>query len=332
MQDQPRIRICVVGAGAIGGYFAARLAAAGNDVSVLARGPVLAAVLEHGVRLESGGEQIAAPVRASADAADLGIQDIVVIAVKSPALASVARVIAPLLGPDTVVIPALNGIPWWYFLGPGQPLEGKRLHSVDPSAEIESGIPLERVVGTVVVVSCYSPEPGRVVQAAGNKVLFGEPSGGYSERVEKVAALFKAAGIDGGASPDIRRDIWVKLLGNACFNPVSMITGSHSDDLLEDAGLIRLFTGMMTEMLTLSRTLGIDVQMDPAARLAQTRQLGHVKTSMLQDLEAGRQVELDSIIGAVVECAGAIGVPVPLLDTVYALARQRGRELNIYAG
>lgn len=332
MQDQARTRICVVGAGAIGGYFAARLAAAGNDVSVLARGQVLAALLAHGVRLESGGEQLAMPVRASAHAADLGIQDIVLIAVKSPSLASVAQVIAPLLGPDTIVIPALNGIPWWYFLGAGQPLEGKRLLSVDPGAEIENAIPLERVVGTVVVVSCYSPEPGSVVHAAGNKVLFGEPSGRRSERAEKVAALFKAAGIDGAASSDIRRDIWLKLLGNACFNPVSMMTGSHSDDMLADAGLVRLFTGMMTEMLTLSRTLGIDVQIDPAVRLAQTRQLGHVKTSMLQDMEAGRQVELDSIVGAVVECANAIGVPVPLLETVYALACQRGRELNIYAG
>lgn len=330
MQDPQRTRICVIGAGAIGGFFAARLAAAGNDVSVLARAEVLAAILQHGVRLESAGDRIVAPVRASADAADLGIQDIVLIAVKSPSLAAISQLLGPLLGPETIVIPALNGLPWWYFLGAGQPLAGQRLRRVDPTGEIERAIALQRVLGVVVAVSCHAAEPGRIVHAAGSKVMFGEPSGPRSERMEKVVALFKAAGIDAEASNDIRREIWMKLLGNACFNPVSMITGSHSDDMLASPGLVTLFTGMMTEMLELAHALTIDVRMDPAARLAQTRALGHVKTSMLQDMEARRQVELDTILGALVECAGAICVPVPLLDTVYALACQRGRELGIY--
>lgn len=323
-------RICVVGAGAIGGLFAARLAGAGQQVSVLARGALTGILRQHGIRLTSGGVEKAYPVQASDSAAELGVQDIVIITVKAPALGSVAASIAPMIGPDTIVIPALNGIPWWFFLNDGAPLSGTRLKRVDPTGSIEAGIPLRHVIGAVVIASSSTTAPGQVVHASGNKVVFGEPSGQPSERADRLAAMFADAGFVATASPDIRRDIWAKLLGNACFNPVSLLTQSPTDLMLADPGLEQLFVGMMNELLGLSRALGIGLDIAPEQRLGETRKLGHIKTSMLQDLEAGRSVELDSIVGAAIEAADAAKVEVPLLRTVFSMAVQRARMAGIY--
>lgn len=323
-------RIGIVGAGAIGGFFAARLAAAGHNVSVLARGALTGVLQQHGIRLTSGGKETAYPVTASDRADILGVQDIVIITVKAPALASVAAAIGPMIGPDTIVIPALNGIPWWFFLNDGVALAGTRLKRVDPDGSIEAAIPLKHVIGAVVIASCSTTAPGQVVHASGNKVVFGEPSGQPSARADRVAALFADAGFASAASAYIRRDVWAKLLGNACFNPVSLLTQSATDLMLADPGLEQVFVGMMSELLALSRALGIDLAIEPAQRIAETRKLGHIKTSMLQDLESSRSVELDSILGAAIESADAAGVDVPLLRTVFSLAVQRARIAGIY--
>jgi len=330
MSDHPQI--CIVGAGAIGGLFAGRLAHAGHAVSVLARGRTLEALRREGMRLESQGRTVAPAVRASDDAAELGRQDIVVITVKAPALPEVARGIAPMIGSDTVIIPALNGIPWWFFLGGGQPLAGTRLRSVDPDRAIEAHLPVEQVLGAVVFASASTPEPGLTRHASGNRVVFGEPRGGTSARAQAVAALFAGAGFDASASANVRADIWTKLLGNACFNPASLLTGAHTDTMIDDPRLHAIFVAMMDEALALGARLGLPAQVESRERIAFTRGLGHIKTSMLQDVEAGRPVEIDSILGALVEAAAAAQYAAPTLGTVYALARMRAQTLGLYPG
>ena len=317
------MKIAIVGAGAIGGFFAARLASTGCEVSMLARGAALEAIRTHGIRLESEGRSYAEKVRASDSAAELGVHDLVIPCVKAPALPAVAAQIAPLVGPATTVVPALNGVPWWFFLGGSGPLAGLRLTAVDPDGAIERALPIERVLGCVVYPACTGLGPGHVKHSAGNRIVFGEPAGGASDRARELAALFTKSGLVGEATADIRKEVWAKLLGNACFNPVSLITGSSTDRLIDDAPLHALFVQMMSETIALGHKLGIDVGIDPAARIAVTRKLGYVKTSMLQDAEAGRVVEIGGILGTVVEAARAAGVAVPLLDAVYGLARMR---------
>ncbi|MDX3907017.1 MAG: 2-dehydropantoate 2-reductase [Pigmentiphaga sp.] len=326
-----RLRIGVAGAGAIGGFLAARLALAGHEVSVLARGATLAAIRTRGILLDSGGTRVEANVRASDDPAQLGVQDVVILAVKAPSLPGLAPAIAPLLGPGTIVLPALNGVPWWFFPpGAGGPLAGRQLRTVDPDGRLERALPAAHILGLVVFPSCSCPEPGTVVHASGSRLVVGEPAGGMTLRAQAMARLLADARFEASASPDIRRIVWEKLLGNACFNPVSLLTGSHTDLLIDDAGVNRLFQAMMHELLTIGRELGIALDIEPADRLAVTRKLGHIKTSMLQDVEAGRAVELDAILGAAVEIAAELRVPAPLLDTVYALARVRAQRLGLY--
>lgn len=326
------MKITIVGAGAIGSYFAARLAHFGQDVSILARGKTLEAIRTHGIRLDSEGTHFAERVKASDKAADLGAQDVVIITVKAPALPAAAQSIAPLLGPQTVVVPAVNGIPWWYFLNAGGKLTGHRLRSVDPAGATEAAIGAARVVGCVVFPACSAIEPGYVKHASGNRVVFGEPGGGSSERVTKITEAFKAAGFGAESSDNIRREIWLKLLGNLCFNPVSALMGCSTDRMIDDPRLHALFVGVMSEALALGTALGIPVDIKPADRIAITRKLGTVKTSMLQDVEAGRPLEVEGIVGAAVEAAEAIGHPAPLLSAVYALVRQRADVLGLLPG
>jgi len=323
------MKITIVGAGAIGGYFAARLSASGQQVSVMARGKTLEAIRTHGMRLDSEGKHFAEHVPASDKAADLGVQDVVIFTVKAPALPAAAQSIAPLLGPQTIVVPAVNGIPWWYFLEGGGKLTGHRLRAVDPMGATEAAISAARVVGCVVFPACSSIEPGYVKHASGNRIVFGEPAGAGSERVTRITDAFKAAGFGAESSDNIRREIWLKLLGNLCFNPVSALVGCSTDQLIDDPRLHALFVGVMTEALALGAELGIPVDIKPADRIAITRKLGAVKTSMLQDVEAGRPLEVEGIVGAAVEAAEAIGHPAPLLSAVYALARRRAEVLGL---
>jgi 2-dehydropantoate 2-reductase len=327
----PKTRICVVGAGAIGGFLAAGLARAGHDVSILARGGTLDALRRHGIRFESAAERYSVPVRASDRAEDLGRQQLVFIGVKAPALPAAARLLPPLLEKETIVVPAQNGLPWWFFLAATGRLAGQRLRSVDSDGAIERAIPISHVVGAVVFASCSCPDPGLVRHAAGTRLIFGEPGGGDSPRVNQLVGLLNDAGFAAEASENVRREIWLKLLGNACWNPVSLLTGASTDRLIDDEALRRLFTGMMEEMIALARTLGIETDLRPADRIAVTRKLGSVKTSMLQDVEAGRTVEIDAILGALVETAEAAGFPDRFLGTVYALARMRARVLGLYS-
>jgi len=315
------MKIGIIGAGAIGGFFAARLARSGHEVSVLARGATLDALRSGGLRLDSGGASFTVQVHASDDAQALGAQEVVVLAVKAPSLEQVLPALSAMRTPDTVVVPALNGLPWWYFLGASGPLAGYRLGLVDPQRAIERAAPIESVLGCVVFPACSVAAPGHVVHASGNRIVFGDPAGGTSERARTIAGAFCDAGFDAEASATIRQEIWLKLLGNACFNPVSLLTRCATDLLIDDPRVHALFVQMMNEALAVGAAIGIAVAIEPEQRLALTRRLGNIKTSMLQDAQAGRPVEIEAILGALVEVAGASKVSAPLLTAVYALAR-----------
>jgi 2-dehydropantoate 2-reductase len=323
------MKVAVVGAGAIGGWLAARLALAGESVSVIARGATLRQLAQRGVELRSGGKVERAPVRATGDAAELGPQDVVLLTVKAPALPALAPALRPLLHERTLVLSAGNGLPWWYFLPAGQPCAGLRLRSVDPQGEIEGALPLPQLLGLSVFAACHCPAPGVVQHDSGGRLVLGEPGGGPSDRVDALAQRLQAAGLDAQPSTDIRRDIWIKLLGNACFNPVSLLTGASTDEMIDQPELHALFVRMMEEAIGVGGRLGLRLEVEPARRIAQARQLGRIKTSMLQDLEAGRAVELDAIVGTLVECAAAVAMPVPTFASVLALARLRARHAGL---
>jgi 2-dehydropantoate 2-reductase len=329
-KDAPMKKVCIVGAGAIGGFIGTRIAAAGgSEVSAFARGATLAALREHGWRLRQGGELISAPATASDRAADLGVQDLVVVAVKGPALTGVVSQIGALLGPQTVVLPAMNGVPWWF--GEGVPaLGGRPLESVDPGGRIAASIPFAQVVGCVVHASTSSPEPGLAQHHMGDRLIVGEPAGGDSPRVAQLAALLTRAGFDVAASPNVRYDIWYKLWGNMTMNPVSAITGATVDRLLDDPLVREFCSAAMREAAAIGARLGCEIAQGPDDRHAITRKLGALKTSMLQDVEAGRALELDSIVGAVHELGQRVGVPAPNVAALLGLARLFGRVRGLY--
>lgn len=324
------MKICIVGAGAIGGLIGTRLAATGaHQSSVLARGATLAALRRHGWRLREGERLLQAPVAASDDARVLGVQDLVVIAVKAPALAQVAAQIGPLLGEQTVVLPAMNGVPWWF--APATPALGPEpLASVDPGGAIARAIPLQHVVGCVVHASALVAEPGLIAHKMGSGLLIGEPLGGLSPRVETLRAALEMAGFETTASPDIRRGAWYKLWGNLVMNPVSAITGATADRILDDP-LVRAFcNAAMTEAAAVGARIGCGIDQSPEDRNAVTRKLGAFKTSMLQDAEAKRPLELDAIVAAVVEIGQRVGVATPNIDALLGLARLYARVHGLY--
>jgi 2-dehydropantoate 2-reductase len=323
------LRTCVAGAGAIGGFIGTRLAAAGRaDVCALARGATLEALRRDGWRVASAGGVLQAPARASDRAADLGPQDLVVIAVKGPALAELAPALAPLLGPGTLVMPAMNGVPWWFCQGLAGFAQG--LTSVDPDGAIAASIPFERVIGCVVHASAASPQPGLVDHKMGQGLIVGEPRGGKSERVQAVADLLSHAGFDVTHSADIRYDIWYKLWGNMTMNPVTAMTGATGDRVLADP-LVRAFnSACMEEAAAIGRRIGCAIAQTPEDRHAITGKLGAFRTSMLQDVEAGRVLELDAIVGAVHEIGERLGVPAPNIGALFGLARLFARTRGLY--
>jgi 2-dehydropantoate 2-reductase len=325
------MKVCIVGAGAIGGFIGARLAASGRaQVSAIARGATLQALKAHGWRLKQGDTSIQAPAAAVAtDAREIGVQDLVVIAVKGPALAAVATSIGPLLGPRTVVLPAMNGVPWWF----GQGLEalGKApLESVDPAGRIAAAIPESSVVGCVVHASTSTPEPGLVQHNRGQSLVIGEPGGARPARLLALGDLLGGAGFDVTLSDNIRYDIWYKLWGNLTMNPVSAITGATIDRVLDDA-LVRQFCATaMQEAAAIGELIGCGVSETAEDRQVVTARLGAFKTSMLQDVEAGRAIELDGIVTAVHEIGRRVGVPTPTIDAVLGLTRLFGRVRGLY--
>jgi 2-dehydropantoate 2-reductase len=325
------MKVCIIGAGAIGGFIGARLASAGRaEVSALARNATLQALREHGWRLRQGGELLSAPLHAASEsAAELGPQDLVVIAVKGPALSVVARGIAPLLGKDTRVLPAMNGVPWWFCQGQAGVGDGP-LASVDPGGTIAAAIALERVIGCVVHIAASSPQPGLVQHGFGQALIVGEAAGGRSQSVQAVADLLAHAGFELTHSADVRRDIWFKLWGNLTMNPVSAITGATVDRVLADP-LVRAFcTAAMNEAALVGARIGCPIEQTPEDRHAITTRLGAFKTSMLQDVEAGRAIELDGIVAVVREIAQRVGVATPNIDALLGLARLFGRVHGLY--
>ncbi|MBL0419927.1 2-dehydropantoate 2-reductase [Ramlibacter sp. AW1] len=325
------MKFAVVGAGAIGGWLAARLALAGEDVSVIARGATLARIDRCGIQLHSDGRNALARVRVASSAQALGAQDVVLLAVKAPALPGLAPTLAPLLRTDTLILHAGNGLPWWYFLPPGQPCSGLRLRGVDPQGTVEAALPLPQVLGLSVFAACHCPEPGVVQHDSGGRLVLGEPAGGESARTQQLALRLQRAGLDALPSSDIRREIWLKLLGNACFNPVSLLTGATTDEMIDQPQLHALFVQLMEEVIAIGGRLGLRLQVDPARRIAQARSLGPIRTSMLQDLQTGRAVELDAIVGTVLECAAAVAMPAPTLAGILAMARLRARHAGLPA-
>jgi 2-dehydropantoate 2-reductase len=323
-------RVAIVGAGAIGGWFGVHLARAGCTVSALARGETLASLRRGGLQLRSGDTTQQAAVMASQSCVTLGVQDLVILAVKAPALPEVARQIGPLVGRHTVVLTAMNGVPWWFLDGFGGALAGTQLASTDPAGQIARDIPVRHVVGCVVHASCSMDAPGVVRHHFGNGLILGEPVGGTSERVQALAALLQQAGFNASVSPQIQKDIWYKLWGNMTVNPISALTGATTDRILGD-DLVRGFvSSVMLEAKAIGERLGIPIDQQPEDRHAVTRKLGAFKTSMLQDVQAGKPLELDALVTSVRELGQLTGVATPFTDALLGLSRLQAQSLGLY--
>lgn len=318
------MKIGIVGAGAIGGWIGAKLASAGNAISVLARNQTLVAVQERGIGLRDDSGTQFGPCRASAHANELGVQDVVIIAVKSHSLPALAPALGPMMGRDTLVVPMLNGVPWW-FLG-----EGRSLLSVDPDLAITGSIPRKSIIGCVVHASASVPVPGVSHLQFCDRLIIGEPGGGTSDRVETLQTVLADAGISTATSGDIRTDIWYKLWGNMTLNPMSALTLSMMENLLDDPLLRDFALRAMEEARAMGALLGCPITQSGENRLQLTRKLGAFKTSMLQDVEAGRSIELDALLGAPLEIAQQFGVPAPFLSALFGLARTMGRSRGLY--
>jgi 2-dehydropantoate 2-reductase len=331
------MKVAVVGAGAVGGLIAGRLAASAKPgeppVGVFARGATLAALRERGIELQTpGGASPRHAVTASDDPAALGRQDLVIVAVKAPALEAVASAVQALCAEHTTVLVAMNGVPWWFFHGLGGPTAEMALETADPRGAIARAIPVSRVLGCVVHCSAQAPAPGTVLHVGGDSLIVGEPAGGTSERLRSVAARLRRAGFVVTESERIQRDIWYKLWGNMTMNPVSALTGATCDRILDDP-LVRAFcSAVMVEARAIGAAIGLPIDQDPEARHAVTRKLGAFKTSMLQDIDNGRAIELDALVGTVREIGERLGLATPNIDALFGLARLMARGKGLYPG
>jgi 2-dehydropantoate 2-reductase len=324
-------KICIYGAGAIGGWIGARLAQRpGMMVSVVARGETLRQLQSHGLQLNSGDNILSAKVRASQLPTSLGIQDLVIIAVKAPSMLDVAKQIQPLIGPNTIVMTAMNGVPWWFLQGFGGVYANTPLKSVDPKGQIAAAIPTTHIIGCVVHASSSLRAPGQVQHHFGNSLIIGEPAGGSSARVQALHQLLRDAGFDATLSERIQKDVWYKLWGNMTINPISALTGATSDKILNDPNVLGFISAVMLEAKAIGAAMGIAIDQQPEDRHAVTRKLGAFKTSMLQDVQAKRAVELDALVGAVQELGQITGVPTPFTDALMGLARLQAQELGLY--
>ncbi|WP_375264451.1 2-dehydropantoate 2-reductase [Planktotalea sp.] len=324
------MKICIFGAGAIGGYMGAKLAQAGADVSLVARGPHLKAMRENGLRLIEESGETTVQVTASDNAADLGPQDYVIVTLKAHSVPAVVPHMQPLIGENTTIVSGVNGVPWWYFHKTGGPLEGTRLHTVDPGNAQWDGFGPDRVLGCVVYPAAEVIEPGVVKHIEGNRFSLGEPDGSKSERALALSKALSAAGLKAPVRPKIRDEIWVKLWGNLSFNPISALTHSTLDVLCIDPGTREVARNMMLEAQEIAEKLGVKFPIDVDRRIKGGAEVGAHRTSMLQDLDQGRPMEIDALVGSVKELGMVTETPTPTIDTVLALIALRGRTAGLY--
>lgn len=325
------MKICIFGAGAIGGYMAVKLVQAGADVSLVARGPHLAAMRDNGLTLiEEDGQETTVAVRASDDPAELGPQDYVIVTLKAHSVPPVVAKMQPLIGPNTTIVSGVNGVPWWYFHGLEGPYEGTRLASVDPGDAQWNGFGPDRVLGCVVYPAAEVIRPGVIKHVEGNRFSLGEPDGSKSERATALSQALAAAGLKAPVRPRIRDEIWVKLWGNLSFNPISALTHATLDVLCTDPGTRSVARGMMVEAQEIAEKLGVKFPIDVDRRIDGGAAVGAHRTSMWQDLDAGRPMEIDALVSAVQELGQLTQTPTPTIDTVLALVQLRAKTAGLY--
>ena len=324
------MKIAIFGAGAIGGLLGVKLAAAGADVTFIARGPHLAAMQANGVTLKSGEETIVVRPRCISDAAEAGVQDYVVVTLKAHSLPSAAPDIAKMMGPKTAVVTGINGVPYWYFYGLDGPWRDRRVESVDPGGKLWDILPPSQAIGSVVYPAAEVIAPGVIEHTYGDRFSLGEPDGSRSPRVEALSKAMIAAGLKAPVRPRIRDEIWVKLWGNLAFNPLSALTLSTLDRLAGQVDLREVARAMMLEAKVVAEALGVRFAIDVEKRIDGAAEVGEHKTSMLQDLERGRPMEIDALLGAVVELGEVVEQPMPICRTVLALLRERARQAQLY--
>ena len=324
------MKICIYGAGAVGGLMAAWLARSGHDVSLVARGHALEAIRRHGLRVRSDGRLDSFPVRAEAQPEKLGPQDCVLVTVKAQSLTEVAEHVSPLLGKDTSIVTAMNGVPWWFFDRLAFHGGRERLESLDPGGRLSRAMPTERIVGCVIHLAASTPEPGLVSHNMGRKLIVGEPGGRNTARTERIAGALKEAAFDVVVTPNIEKEFWVKLLGNVSFNPVSALTLSTADRLIESRPVKDYMVSIMREVLAIGRAVGVDADIDPEARIDMARALGKFKTSMLQDMEARKPLEIDGLLAGTLEIARKAGVRAPFTESLFGLIRARAEATGQY--
>ncbi len=327
------MKICVFGAGAIGGYMGVKLAQAGADVSLVARGPHLAAMQDKGLTLiEEDGAPQTVKVHASDNAADLGEQDYVIVTLKAHSVPAVVPHMQPLIGENTTIVSGVNGVPWWYFHKIGTDLEGTRLETVDPGNAQWDGFGPDRVLGCVVYPAAEVPEPGVIKHIEGNRFSLGEPDGSKSERAMALSKALSEAGLKAPVRPRLRDEIWVKLWGNLSFNPISALTHATLDVLCTDPGTRAVARDMMLEAQTIAEALGVKFPIDVDRRIDGGAAVGAHRTSMLQDLDQGRPMEIDALLGSVQELGRVTQNATPTIDTVLALTKLRARTAGLYSG
>ena len=322
------MKICIYGAGAIGAYLGARLIEAGCEVTLIARGPHLQAMRENGLTLQTGDEQQTLQVNCTDNPAEVGPQDYVVVTLKAHSVAPIVEQVLPLLGPDTPVVTAQNGVLWWYFHGLPGPWENHQLDTADTDGLIWKTLGPERAIGCVVYPSCEIVEPGVVRHLDGDRFMLGEPDGSKSERVVALADAFSSAGLKAPVRKKIRDDIWFKLLGNATFNPVSVLTGGTLEQMCRDPGVRAIIRGMMHEAQQVADRLGVKFVMDIEKRINGAENVGAHKTSMLQDFDQGRPLEIDALVASVSELGRLVDVPTPTLDAVLSMVLLKMQGIN----
>jgi 2-dehydropantoate 2-reductase len=322
------VKVCVVGAGAIGGLVASGFARAGHEVCLVARGEHLEALRANGLTFLSDGKREVFALRASDDPGELGAQDTVFLCLKTPSIAAMLPRIAPLVARDTVVVPAINGLPWWYFYREGGRFDGQAVACLDPRSELLAALDPRHVLGCVVHAAAQVPEPGVVRHTAGREFLIGEPDRSRSARAERLVAAMNAAGFEARLAADIRLEIWIKLVGNLSYNPVAALALAHMDDIHGSESLLALIRAIMDEGMRVAAAYGARIPVTVEERIAIAKKLAGAKISMQQDVERRRPLEVDAIVGAVVELARKAGIATPMTDAIHALVAERAKHLD----